>query len=164
MIHLNLFELWKMTTSISLLRKTKRPHIFILSSSGSGGQRPGPPTPVKTSQKKDGCCTGQQVSRVIGSPRTNFWIPYCFFFCFCFYKNSISSLQATGRELLIHLIDHLLSNYHTNGTIKSLLDTTRIHIMVSMNPDGFENATQYIRRYNNRRCVGTYGRYLVCPY
>ena len=66
----------------------------------------------------------------------------------------------TGRELLIHLIDHLLSNYHTNGTIKSLLDTTRIHIMVSMNPDGFENATQHVQQYNHMRCVGTYGRYM----
>ena len=30
--------------------------------------RPGPPTPVKTSKKKDGRCAGPQVSRVIGAP------------------------------------------------------------------------------------------------
>lgn len=80
--------------------------------------------------------------------------------CNILYVKCKFLLQVTGREMLIHLIDRLLSSYHTNGTIKSLLDTTRIHIMVSMNPDGYENSTQYIRRYNHRRCVGTYGRYL----
>ena len=33
---------------------------------GPGG--PGPPTPVKTSQKKDGCCVGPQVLQAIALP------------------------------------------------------------------------------------------------
>ena len=33
-----------------------------------GGRGPGPPAPVKTSQKKDGYHAGPQVSRVIGPP------------------------------------------------------------------------------------------------
>ena len=37
---------------------------------------PVPPAPVKTSQKKDGCHVGPQVSRVIAPPRKNLWIRY----------------------------------------------------------------------------------------
>ena len=49
--------------------------ITVADPGGAGG--PGPPTHVKTSQKKDGCCHGPQVSRVIGAPpQTNFWIRY----------------------------------------------------------------------------------------
>ena len=41
-----------------------------------GGPGVRPPTPVKTSQKKDGHRAMLQVSQVIGNPRTNFWIRY----------------------------------------------------------------------------------------
>ena len=46
------------------------------------------------------------------------------------------------RELMLHLILHLVHNYETDYYIRWLLDNTRIHIMPSMNPDGFEVATE----------------------
>ena len=49
-------------------------------------------------------------------------------------------MQVTGREILIHFIDELVVGYDINDTITSFLNETRIHILVSMNPDGFEHS------------------------
>ncbi|EFA81159.1 peptidase M14 family protein [Heterostelium album PN500] len=46
--------------------------------------------------------------------------------------------EIVGRHLLIYLIDHLVTNYETDQTIKYLLDNTKISIVPSMNPDGYE--------------------------
>ena len=59
--------------------------------------------------------------------------------------------EATGRELMLHLILHLVQNYDTDQYIKWLLENTRIHIMPSMNPDGFEIAQEGV-------CKGVQGR------
>lgn len=59
--------------------------------------------------------------------------------------------QAVGRELMLQLIAHLLNNYNTDSYVKSLVDNTRIHIMPSMNPDGFENSVE-------GQCTGGQGR------
>lgn len=45
--------------------------------------------------------------------------------------------ETVGREILIKLIRHLLENYETDADIKKLVDETEIHILPSMNPDGF---------------------------
>ena len=37
-----------------------------------------------------------------------------------------------GREVLLYLIDHFLTRYYTNSTLKQFLDTTFVHIMSSM--------------------------------
>ena len=52
------------------------------------------------------------------------------------------SHRSLSRELMLHLILHLVHNYETDYYIRWLLDNTRIHIMPSMNPDGFEVATE----------------------
>lgn len=39
---------------------------------------------------------------------------------------------------MLQLILYLVSNYHTDNYVKWLMDNTYIHIMPSMNPDGFE--------------------------
>lgn len=43
---------------------------------------------------------------------------------------------------MIHLIAELINNYPVDPYIKYLVDNTRIHIMPSMNPDGFEAAIE----------------------
>ncbi len=58
------------------------------------------------------------------------------------------TFQVTGREMLIHFIDQLVTGYEINETITSFLDETRIHILVSMNPDGFERGYDQIEDEN----------------
>jgi len=48
--------------------------------------------------------------------------------------------EPLGRELLILLAKYLLENYKVLPSVTQLVDTTRIHLMPSMNPDGYEKA------------------------
>jgi murein tripeptide amidase MpaA len=54
--------------------------------------------------------------------------------------------ETANREILLRLIHHLASNYQKDTRVTALLDTTDIHILPSMNPDGFE-----VRKRNNAR-------------
>ena len=58
------------------------------------------------------------------------------------YVANMHGNEAVGREMMLHLILHLVQNYETDYYVRWLLDNTRIHIMPSMNPDGFEVATE----------------------
>ncbi|XP_026327145.1 carboxypeptidase D isoform X2 [Hyposmocoma kahamanoa] len=72
------------------------------------------------------------------------------------YVANIHGNEAVGRELLLHLIQHLVTSYDSDLYIKWLLDNTRIHLMPSMNPDGYaisrEGQCDTVHgRYNSRR-------------
>lgn len=50
--------------------------------------------------------------------------------------------EVLGKELLLKLADHLCTEYSNgNPDIQQLIHTTRIHILPTMNPDGWQLAT-----------------------
>ncbi|XP_060880532.1 carboxypeptidase D-like isoform X2 [Metopolophium dirhodum] len=51
---------------------------------------------------------------------------------------NIHGNEPVGREIILHLIQYLLDNSSKNKAINNLLRTTVIHLLPSMNPDGFE--------------------------
>ena len=50
--------------------------------------------------------------------------------------------EALGRELLLHLARYLLAGYSQEERIRRILDQTDISLLPSINPDGFDRATE----------------------
>lgn len=62
------------------------------------------------------------------------------------YVANMHGNEVLGRELLLKLVWYLCEQY-TNGdpAITELIKETRIHILPSMNPDGWQLATETVR-------------------
>ncbi|KAH6948601.1 hypothetical protein HPB50_025222 [Hyalomma asiaticum] len=58
------------------------------------------------------------------------------------YVANIHGDETVGRQMMVYLISHLLTQYHLDPYVHHLVDTTRIHIMPSMNPDGYAAAKE----------------------
>ena len=63
------------------------------------------------------------------------------------YIGNMHGDETVGRQILLNLIEMLLMDYSTNPAIKQLVDNTRIHILCTMNPDGFQKAQNTTHDY-----------------
>lgn len=57
------------------------------------------------------------------------------------YIANMHGNEVVGREMLLKLIEVMCKGYSTNERYKSLIDETRMHFMISMNPDGYKMAS-----------------------
>ena len=56
------------------------------------------------------------------------------------YVANMHGNEVVGRVLLVSLIELLCRNYGHNAMLTGLVDSMRIHLMPSMNPDGYDKA------------------------
>ena len=59
------------------------------------------------------------------------------------YIGNMHGNEVLGRETLLYLLDHLCTMYlKKDPEAVRLVDHTRIHVMPSMNPDGYEKSIE----------------------
>jgi len=55
------------------------------------------------------------------------------------YVGNMHADETVGREILLMLAEYLVRNYGVLDRVTHLLDTTEVHLVPTMNPDGYEN-------------------------
>ncbi|XP_067929704.1 carboxypeptidase D-like [Watersipora subatra] len=68
------------------------------------------------------------------------------------YIGNIHGNEALTRQVLLRLIIYLLEEYGSDPVVTKIMDTSRVHILPTMNPDGFQVAEE-------GACSGTLGRH-----
>ncbi|WAR19498.1 CBPM-like protein [Mya arenaria] len=67
------------------------------------------------------------------------------------YIGNMHGNEVVSREILLHLIELFVTSYGQNATLTRFLNTTTVHIMPTMNPDGYSNGIV-------GKCLGYDGR------
>ncbi|KAK7087283.1 hypothetical protein V1264_021356 [Littorina saxatilis] len=68
------------------------------------------------------------------------------------YVANMHGNEVVGRELLLHLVEMLVTRYGQDDDVTHLLNTTTVHLLPSMNPDGFAAS-------DSTDCDGVQGRF-----
>lgn len=54
------------------------------------------------------------------------------------YVGNMHGNEVVGREMLLLLLRYLCENYGNDERVTRLVETVRLHVLPSMNPDGYE--------------------------
>lgn len=58
------------------------------------------------------------------------------------YVGNMHGDETVSRQVLVYLVEYLLTRYGDDERVTELVNTTDIYIMPSMNPDGFEKSLE----------------------